>query len=84
MWQCPDLFPLPVDGDPKKTKWVLVVNLNPGAVAGGSGAQYFVGDFDGEHFTADHGPYTAPSRTVLQRASSPAPSATGRLPEPPP
>ena len=43
----PDLFELPVDGDPQRTKWVLVVNLNPGAVAGGSGAQYFVGDWDG-------------------------------------
>ncbi|MGW5659516.1 GH32 C-terminal domain-containing protein [Streptomyces sp. NPDC003758] len=67
VWECPDLFPLPVDGDQKKTKWVLVVNLNPGAIAGGSGAQYFVGDFDGKRFTADDsGPYTPPSGAVLQ------------------
>jgi fructan beta-fructosidase len=52
-WECPDLFPLPVDGDPAHEKWVLVVNLNPGAVAGGSGGQYFVGDFDGATFTPD-------------------------------
>lgn len=52
-WECPDLFPLPVDGEPGDTKWVLVVNLNPGAVAGGSGGQYFVGDFDGATFTPD-------------------------------
>jgi levanase/levanbiose-producing levanase len=52
-WECPDLFPLPVDGDPDSVKWVLVVNVNPGAVAGGSGGQYFVGDFDGVQFTAD-------------------------------
>lgn len=52
-WECPDLFPLPVDGDPDSVKWVLVVNINPGAVAGGSGGQYFVGDFDGVQFTAD-------------------------------
>lgn len=52
-WECPDLFPLPVDGDPNRTKWVLVVNTNPGAVAGGSGGQYFVGDFDGFTFTPD-------------------------------
>jgi len=52
-WECPDLFPLPVDGDPDRTKWVLVVNINPGAVAGGSGGQYFVGDFDGFTFTPD-------------------------------
>lgn len=52
-WECPDLFPLAVDGDPNNIKWVLVVNINPGAVAGGSGGQYFVGDFDGIHFTSE-------------------------------
>ncbi|UKA50593.1 glycoside hydrolase family 32 protein [Arthrobacter sp. FW305-123] len=52
-WECPDLFPLPVDGDPHQLKWVLVVNINPGAVAGGSGGQYFVGHFDGVRFIAD-------------------------------
>ncbi|MGW5660678.1 GH32 C-terminal domain-containing protein [Streptomyces sp. NPDC003758] len=67
VWECPDLFPLPVDGDTKKTKWVLAVNLNPGGIAGGSGAQYFVGDFDGEKFTSDDsGTYTPPSGTVMQ------------------
>ena len=52
-WECPDLFELPVDGDPDDTRWVLEVDLNPGGVAGGSGAQYFVGDFDGTTFTED-------------------------------
>lgn len=52
-WECPDLFPLAVDGDPCTIKWVMVVNINPGAVAGGSGSQYFVGHFDGAHFTPD-------------------------------
>jgi fructan beta-fructosidase len=67
VWECPDLFPLPVDGNPNKTKWVLAVNLNPGGIAGGSGAQYFVGNFDGKHFTSDDsGTYTPPSGTVLQ------------------
>ncbi len=37
VWECPDLFPLAVDGDPAKTKWVMVVNLNPGGIQGGSG-----------------------------------------------
>ncbi len=53
IWECPDLFELPVDGDPTDTKWVMVVNLNPGAVNGGSGGQYFVGEFDGVTFTSE-------------------------------
>ncbi|MFD5946957.1 GH32 C-terminal domain-containing protein [Streptomyces collinus] len=67
VWECPDLFPLAVDGDKKNIKWVLVVNLNPGGIAGGSGSQYFIGDFDGKKFTAeDKGTYTPPNGTVLQ------------------
>ncbi len=50
VWECPDLFPLTVG---EKTKWVLLVNVNSGAPAGGSGCQYFVGDFDGKSFKAD-------------------------------
>ena len=52
-WECPDLIPLAVDGDRDNIKWVLIVNVNPGAVAGGSGGQYFVGHFDGVRFVAD-------------------------------
>ncbi|MGP9582536.1 MULTISPECIES: GH32 C-terminal domain-containing protein [unclassified Brachybacterium] len=54
IWECPDLFELPVDGNPEETRWVMIVNLNPGSVAGGSGGQYFVGDFDGTTFTAEN------------------------------
>lgn len=46
IWECPDLFPLEIDG---KEVWVLLVSLNPGGLYG-SGTQYFVGDFDGENF----------------------------------
>jgi len=53
VWECPDLFELPVDGDATRSKWVLVVSLNPGGPAGGSGMQYFTGAFDGTRFTAD-------------------------------
>jgi fructan beta-fructosidase len=53
VWECPDLFPLPVDGDPERTRWVLQVDLNPGGPVGGSGSQFFVGDFDGTTFTAE-------------------------------
>ncbi len=52
VWECPDLFPLSVAGT-KDTRWVLIVSMNPGGIAGGSGTQYFVGDFDGTAFTAD-------------------------------
>lgn len=53
VWEMPDLVEVPVDGDPGRTRWVLVVSLNPGSPAGGSGTQYFVGDFDGTTFTPD-------------------------------
>ncbi|WP_406054278.1 GH32 C-terminal domain-containing protein [Streptomyces sp. NBC_01077] len=67
VWECPDLFPLPVDGDPERVKWVLVVNINPGGIAGGSAAQYFVGDFDGKRFRPDDdGSYTPPPGVVVQ------------------
>lgn len=52
-WECPDLFPLAVDGDKNNIKWVMVVNINPGGVAGGSAGQYFVGNFDGTTFTSE-------------------------------
>ncbi|MFM9273504.1 glycoside hydrolase family 32 protein [Pseudarthrobacter sp. NKDBFgelt] len=50
VWECPDLFELPVDGNPDETKWVLIVNINPGGIAGGSAGQYFLGTFDGVEF----------------------------------
>ena len=44
----------------------MIVNLNPGGIAGGSAAQYFVGDFDGTRFTADNArPYTPPAGDVF-------------------
>ncbi len=52
VWECPDLFPMIVKGKGEK-KWVLLQSLNPGGPNGGSGTQYFVGDFDGTNFTLD-------------------------------
>lgn len=55
VWECPDLFPLKTpDG---KTKWVLLVSINPGGPNGGSATQYFIGDFNGQTFKADQLPY---------------------------
>jgi len=49
VWECPDLFQLPVEGT-TNSKWVLMVSLN-GGPNGGTATQYFVGDFDGINFT---------------------------------
>ncbi len=49
VWECPDLFVLDDNG---KSRWVLIVNLNPGGPNGGSGTQYFIGEFDGKTFTS--------------------------------
>ncbi len=45
MYECPDMFPLPVDGDAARTKWVVVE---------GSGS-YLIGTFDGNRFRAETG-----------------------------
>lgn len=39
-FECPEFFPLPVDGDPQNIKWVM---------HGGNG-NYQIGSFDGTHF----------------------------------
>ncbi|MFC5683854.1 glycoside hydrolase family 32 protein [Flavobacterium sp. MAHUQ-51] len=51
-WECPDFFEMKVEGS-NETKWVLIQSLNPGGANGGSGTQYFIGDFDGTHFVLD-------------------------------
>lgn len=52
VWECPDLFRLPVEGSGEE-KWVMLCNLNPGGPFGGSATQYFIGEFDGKTFKAD-------------------------------
>ncbi|MEO2064844.1 MAG: glycoside hydrolase family 32 protein [Christiangramia sp.] len=52
VWECPDFFPMKVEGS-DEIKWVLIQSLNPGGYNGGSGTQYFVGDFDGKQFTPE-------------------------------
>lgn len=52
IWECPDLFELPIEGT-KEKHWVLIVNVSAGPPAGGSGGQYFIGQFDGTRFTPD-------------------------------
>jgi len=57
VWECPDLFRL-VDQN-EESRYVLLVSINPGAPNGGSGTQYFIGDFDGKKFTSDTSPRNA-------------------------
>ncbi len=48
IWECPDLYPLPVTVDNASVKkWVLQLSTQ-------SSMQYFVGDFDGKTFTNDN------------------------------
>ncbi|HEY4661662.1 MAG TPA: glycoside hydrolase family 32 protein, partial [Terriglobales bacterium] len=51
-WECPDLVQLPVEGT-KEKKWVLIINRNPGAPAGGTGVRYVIGNFDGANFVSE-------------------------------
>jgi fructan beta-fructosidase len=44
-WECPELFELPVDGDPGNKKWVMY----------GVTGDYLVGDFDGKTFVPETG-----------------------------
>jgi len=44
-WECPELFELPVDGDPNNKKWVMY----------GASGTYMIGDFDGKKFTRESG-----------------------------
>jgi fructan beta-fructosidase len=51
VWECPNLFPLVrMEHDREKTYWVLIVSNNPGGPNGGSGTQYFIGQWDGHVF----------------------------------
>lgn len=49
-WECPDLLRIPssIGND---SIWALKVGLNPVTPQGGSGEQYFLGNFDGKKFT---------------------------------
>lgn len=56
-WECPDLIHLPATAQ-HDSLWVLKVGINPGALQGGSGEQYFLGSFDGRTFTQQPGPHS--------------------------
>ena len=47
VWECVDLFPLMVDGNPQNEKWALIISVQPFK------GQYFIGSFDGKRFVMD-------------------------------
>ncbi len=53
VWEVPELFELPINGDPTRTRWVLKVDVGAGGPFGGSAGQYFIGQFDGQRFVPD-------------------------------
>ena len=59
VWETPDLFKMTVEPG-SETRWVLTVGVGKGGPGGGSGNQYFVGQFDGETFSSEN-----PKDTVL-------------------
>jgi fructan beta-fructosidase len=59
VWETPELFELPTNNG-NETRWILMVGVQHGAPAGGSGTQYFVGAFNGQAFTSDN-----PKETTL-------------------
>jgi len=66
-YEVPDLFPLAVDGNASRQRWVLIISTNPGGLWGGSLTAAYIGDFDGTTFKED-ARYTydgAPGTTVF-------------------
>jgi fructan beta-fructosidase len=49
IWECPDLFQVPIVGEPGKKKWVFMHSPAPYM-------QYFVGEFDGTTFKNENDP----------------------------
>jgi fructan beta-fructosidase len=52
LWEMPELLEVPVEGTDER-RWVMLLSINPGGIAGGSGMQYFTGEFDGVTFRAE-------------------------------
>lgn len=55
VWECPDLFQLPIAGTDRK-RWVLWWSTGAVRETNGSNARYVTGVWDGERFTADTAP----------------------------
>ncbi len=81
-YEVPDLFPLNVDGNPSRQKWVMIISTNPGGLWGGSLTAAYIGEFDGTTFKEDarYGYAGAPGTTTFadfERADYGTWTATG-------
>lgn len=56
VWECPDFFELPVEGQPGVKRWVLWWSTGAVRSTKGSAAQYVTGTWNGTNFTPDTGP----------------------------
>ena len=54
VWECPDLFRLPVSNRPGQFRWVLKVDAQQHQPGRGGGGQVFIGRFDGSTFRASN------------------------------
>lgn len=79
VWECPDLFELPLAGAAGTSLWVLKVDVQNSGPPGGSGAQYFLGHFDGGQFTSIE-PADSPPRWVDYGADFYAATSWANLP----
>ncbi len=69
--ECPDLVEISIEGENTK-KHVLIASITSTAPNGGSGTQYFIGEFDGKTFQLDD-----EEKTLLK--PTPAVFPTGRI-----
>jgi fructan beta-fructosidase len=64
IWECPDLLRVPVLDREGEFAWMLKVDVFGGYPSEGTGAQIFVGDFDGVRFTLYEGGGAPPSGSI--------------------
>lgn len=50
VYECPELFELPIVGKPGQSRWILLAAQN----------RYFIGHFDGQSFRKESGPHGSP------------------------
>ena len=52
LWECPDFFPMKVEGT-DEYKWVLIVSIQTNAPNEGTATSYFIGEFNGKEFISE-------------------------------